>query len=433
MKKTEDRNRPGKMTRREFMKATAAVPVLMFSTTTAFAQGQTIRVGLIGCGGRGTYDTTNCLNAAPNVELAAMGDLFGDHLEDSFTRLKERVGEKVKVTDKTKFVGFDAYEGVLASDVDLVILTSTPHFRPRHLKAAINAGKHVFMEKPVAVDPVGVRTVIAASEQAEQKGLTIVGGTQMRRATHIREAMDRIHGGDIGDLVGGQCCRWGGAMSTWGPQEREQEWSDMEWQIRNWYFYTWLSGDFITEMHIHNLDLINWAFDSPPVSCSGFGGRQARTGPEVGKWGNIYDHFSVEFLYPGEVRVEYIGTQIDNTVHRNNQRLVGTNGTAYIDFGEVIVNGARRVELERGEMNPAVQQHADQIEAIRKGRSLNEGRRVAESTLTTIMGRMSCYTGQTVDWDWVLNESQLDLSPPAYAFGDLEIRPEAVPGMSRLV
>ncbi len=415
------------------MKAAAAVPVLAFSPTIGFAQDQRIQVGLIGCGGRGTYDTANCLNAAPNVELVAMGDLFEDHLEDSFTRLNERVGEKVNVTERTKFVGFDAYQGVLASDVDLVILTSAPHFRPRHLKAAIEAGKHVFMEKPVAVDPVGVRSVIASSELAEQKGLTVVAGTQMRRATHIQDAMDRIHAGDIGDLVGGQCCRWGGAMSNWGPPERDPEWSDMEWQIRNWYFYTWLSGDFITEMHIHNLDLMNWAFASPPVSCSGFGGRQARRGPEVGKWGNIFDHFSVEFVYPGDVRIEYIGAQINDTARRNDQRLVGTNGNVYIDFSEAIVNGRQKVELKRGDMNPAIQQHADQIEAIQKGRSLNEGLRVAESTMTTIMGRMSCFTGQTVTWDWVMNESRLDLSPPGYEFGDLAIRPEAVPGMSKLV
>lgn len=437
MKNLNDKNQMSKITRRDFMKKAAiATPVIAFPAA-GFAANKkiqpekTIRLGFIGTGGRGTTDTINCLNSAPNVELVAMGDLFEERLESSLSRLKSAVGDKVKVTDK--FTGFDAYKRVMECDIDLVMLTSPPHFRPIELKAAVEAGVHVFMEKPVAVDPAGVRSILKWSEEAERKGLTIVGGTQMRRAPHIQNAINLIHNGNIGDLVGGQCFRLGGAMRTWGPPARDPEWSDMEWQMRNWYFYTWLGGDFIVEMHIHNIDIMNWAFDSVPLSCTGFGGRQARTGSELGKWGNVYDHFAVEYMYPGDVRVQYTGTQIDNAASRNDQRLVGTNGNAYIDFGRAIINGRREREIPATDVNPSIQQHADQINAIRTGQSLNDGRQVAESTMTTIMGRMSCYTGQTVTWDWIMNQSEQDFSLPKYEFGDMKFRPAAIPGLSRLV
>ncbi|MBA7525605.1 hypothetical protein ES705_17758 [subsurface metagenome] len=288
------------------------------------------------------------------------------------------------------------------------------------------------MEKPVAVDPIGVRAVIGTTELAEKKGLTVVGGTQMRQAGHIQNVMNQIHNGEIGDLAGGQCCRMGGAMRAWGPAERKSEWSDMEWQLRNWYFYTWSGGDFITEMHIHNLDLMNWAFNSPPTSCIGFDGRQARTGPKTAKWGNIYDHFAVEYLYPGDVRVGYIGTQIDKAATRNDQRIVGTKGSAYINFRKATIINKNKQEL-RAEGNPSIAQHTLQIEAIRKGLKLNNGRQVSESTLTTIMGRMSCYTGKTISWDWIMNESKTNLTPDKFEFGSLPFPEVAIPGVTPLV
>jgi hypothetical protein len=206
----------------------------------------------------------------------------------------------------------------------------------------------------------------------------------------------------------------------------------MEWQLRNWYFYTWIGGDFITEMHIHNLDLMNWAFNSSPISCIGFGGRQARTGPTTGKWGHIYDHFTVEYLYPGDVRVEYIGTQIDNAATRNDQRIAGTKGSAYIDFSKATIITKNKQEL-RAEGNPSIAQHALQIEAIRKGLKLNNGKQVSDSTLTTIMGRMSCYTGKTVSWDWIMNESKINLTPDKFEFGSLPFPEVAIPGVTPLV
>lgn len=439
MNELRDKDEKYEINRRDFVKrATALSPFLVYPSV-GFSGGiisqneQKVRVGIIGCGGRGMADLINCLNSAPNVELVAMGDLFEDQLNASFENLTRQVPDKMNVPQKNKFVGFDAYKGVLTCDLDLVLLTAPPVFRPQHVKAAVDANKHIFMEKPIAVDPVGVREVIATCEVAEKKGLTVLGGTQMRKATHIAEAMGIIHNGEIGELVGGQCCRLGGAMRTWGPQERLSEWSNMEWQLRNWYFYTWTGGDFITEMHIHNLDLMNWAFNSHPTGCTGFGGRQARTGPTTGKWGNIYDHFAVEYLYPGDVRVQYIGTQIDNAAGRNDQHLVGTKGSVYVDFSRAIIKGAKGTRELKSSGDPSIKQHALQIEAIRKGKKLNDGKQVAESTLTTIMGQMSCYTGKTIDWEWILKKSQTSLTPATFRFDNLPFPDVAIPGVTPLV
>jgi predicted dehydrogenase len=424
------------VSRRDFMRTSAAVGITALAAPAGrlFAAGSDrIRVGLIGCGGRGTYDTTNCLNAAEGIELVAMGDLFKDRVDNSLRTLKERLSDKVKVTEGRCFAGWDAYKKVVACDeVDMVILTEPPHFRPEHLKAAIEAGKHVFMEKPVAVDPVGVRSVIASAELADKKKLTIVAGTQSRRMAHLVTGMERIHNGDIGEILGGQCVRIGGGMLSWSEQtkQRQPSWSDMEWQLRRWLFLTWLSGDFIAEMHVHNLDRINWAIGSHPVQCLGMGGRQVRTAPE---YGNVYDHFAVEYEYPEGVRVAYMGSQIDGCTHRSDERVVGTNGSAYMDSGNFVIEGAKPFKYDGPNPSPVIKQHADQIAAIRQGNPLNEGKRIAESTMTCIMGRMSAYTGRALKWDWAMNASKLDLSPPGYEFGDLPMRPVAVPGKTTLI
>jgi len=422
------------LSRRDFIKKSAVVgaAALTSQTSRIFAAGSdTVRVGLIGCGGRGTYDTTNCLSSAQGVQLVAIGDLFKDRMVDSLANLKKRLGEKVKVADDKCFVGWDAYKNVIAcDDVDLVILTEPPHFRPIHLKAAIEAGKHVFMEKPVAVDPVGVRSVIASSELADKKKLTILAGTQMRRISHLVQGVKSIRDGALGDILAGQCVRIGDGMLTWGSKERQPAWSDMEWQLRRWLFLTWLSGDFIVEMHVHNLDVMNWAMDAHPVQCMGMGGRQVRTAPE---YGDVYDHFAVEYEYPNGVRVEYMGAQIDGCSDRSDERLVGTKGSAYMDFGRTVISGVKQVEYAWDKSDPCLRQHADQIAAIRQGQALNEGRRVAESTLTCIMGRISAYTGRALSWDWAMKASKLDLSPPKYEFGDLPEPAVAIPGKTQLV
>jgi predicted dehydrogenase len=424
-----------KLSRRDFVKGSVlGAASLAVATNRIYARGSDkVRIGLIGCGGRGTHDATKCLRSSENVELVAMGDLFSDRMQRCLRTLRRNLPEQVKVAEDRCFVGWNAHKEVVAcDDVDMVILTEPPHFRPSHLKAAIEAGKHVFMEKPVAVDPVGVRSVIKSSELADRKGLTIVAGTQMRRISHLVEAMKAIHDGAIGELVGGQCVRLGGGMLTWSSntKQRQTSWSDMEWHLRRWLFLTWLSGDFIVEMHVHNLDVMNWAFGGPPVQCLGMGGREVRKAPE---YGNVFDHFAVEYEYPNGVRVEYMGSQMDGVTGRNNQRFVGTKGRAYSDFGRVVVEGRNKTEFAWDEIDPCLKQHADQINAIRQGKRLNEGRRIAESTMTSIIGRMSAYTGRALKFDWAMNASKLDLSPPDYEFGDLEMRPVAVPGKTRLI
>ena len=423
------------LSRRDFVKASAALGAAAWASGASriFAGGSDkIRLGLIGCGGRGTYDTTNCLNAAENVELVAMGDLFKDRLDRCRKQLTEKLGSKVKVTNETCFEGWDAHKKVLASDVNLVILTTPPQFRPSHLRAAIEAGKHVFAEKPVAVDPVGVRSVIETAKLADQKGLTIVAGTQSRRMAYLIEATKRIHDGAIGQIVGGQCVRIGSGMTTWSPETKQRQpgWSDMEWHLRRWLFLTWLSGDFIVEMHVHNLDRMNWVMNAHPVQCMGMGGRQVRTGPE---YGDVYDHFAVEYEYPGGVRIEYMGAQMDKVTDRQDNRFVGTKGQAYTDSGNFIIEGANPYKYDGPSPDPVILQHAEQIAAIRKGERLNEGQRVAESTMTCIMGRMSAYTGRALKWDWAMNASKLDLTPAKFEFGDLPPMQVAMPGQTPLV
>ncbi|MBN1124590.1 MAG: Gfo/Idh/MocA family oxidoreductase [Sedimentisphaerales bacterium] len=423
-----------RLDRRDFMKASAGVSVAAVASqfNKAYAAGSDkIRIGTIGCGGRGNYDTSKCLEADDNIELVAMGDLFGDRVGGLYNSLKGRFADKVNVPTERRFTGWDAYKKVLACDIDLVINTQAPHFRPMHVRAAIEAGKHVFMEKPVAVDPVGVRSIIESSEMADQKGLTIVAGTQMRRIPHLVAGIEKLHQGAIGDLVSGQCVRLGDGMMGWGVQQRDPNWSDMEWQIRRWLFYTWLSGDFITEMHVHNLDIVNWAMGSHPVSCMGLGGRQVRTDP---RYADSYDHFAVEYEYPNGVRIEYMGCQIDKVNTRNDQRFVGTKGSAYMDFANSIFTTAQGEWRYDGERyDPCVRQHADQLDAIRTGKKLNEGRRIAESTLTAIMGRMSAYTGRALKWDWALKASKLDLSPEKYEFGPLPDPVVAMPGKTQII
>jgi predicted dehydrogenase len=414
------------LSRRDFLKGSAAVTAAMITSqglTGAYAAGSDrIRVGLVGCGGRGTGAAGDCVGSAPNVELVAMGDLFGDHLNSSRRRLS-RLGEKNKVTDERAFSGFDAYRKVIDSGVDLVLLCTPPAFRPMHLKAAIEAGKHVFMEKPVAVDPAGIRTVIEASDMAAAKKLGVVAGTQRRHQNGYVETMKRIHDGAIGDIVSAQCY-WnqGGLWS----RERQSGWSDVEWQVRNWLYFTWLSGDHIVEQHVHNLDVINWALRAHPVKALGMGGRQVRTAPV---YGNIYDHFTIEYEYPNGARVMSMCRQIEGTASRVSEFLIGTKGTSN-PAGSIRGETSWRHEGPRN--GPYQQEHTDLINSIRAGKPLNEGRQIAESTLTAIMGRMSAYTGQEVTWEQALG-SKLDLVPQQLAFGPMPVEPVAIPGQTKLV
>ena len=420
--------RNNKISRRDFLRTSAAVSLAAAVPRIhgAYAAGtDLIRVGVIGCGGRGTGAAIDSLNAAEGVEIVALADLFPDMIESSLKHLKEASPEKVRVTADRCFTGFNGYGNLIACpEVNLVILATAPHFRPAHLEAAVKAGKHVFMEKPVAVDPVGVRSIIASSALAKEKGLAIVTGTQRRHQVRYLELMKRVHDGAIGELVGGECYWNQGELWV---KKKEPGWSEMEWQCRNWLYFTWLSGDHIVEQHVHNVDVISWAFNAVPVKAMGMGGRQVRTEPE---YGNIYDHFAVEFEYPNGARVLSMCRQIPGCSDRIEERIVGTKGYAF-GYGEI--GGENPWKFDQEEPNPYIQEQADLIASIRNGHPLNEGRRIAESTLAAIMGRMSAYTGRAISWEWALHASQLDLTPPKYEFGDLSVEPVAMPGKTPLV
>jgi len=285
------------------------------------------------------------------------------------------------------------------------------------------------------VDPVGVRSVIATSELAAGKGLAIVAGTQRRHQAHYLEIMKRVRGGDLGELVSGQCYWNMGALwveraaQNWANRTGKK-WSEMEWQIRNWLFTGWCSGDHIVEQHVHNLDVMNWAFGAHPVKCTGMGGRAARTEPQ---YGNIFDHFAVEYEYPNGARVLSMCRQTAGAAENVSERVVGATGFSYTDSADGYIKGAKPYENEQASPNPYVQEHVDLIASIKAGKPLNEGRQVAESCLTAIMGRMSAYTGRALSWEWVMNSSKLDLTPPHMELKALPPLVVAVPGKTPLV
>jgi predicted dehydrogenase len=419
------------LTRRDFIKTASVASMATLAgavsgTGGLFAAGSdTIRIGVIGCGGRGTGAAIDAVSSSPGVEIIALFDPFQDRIDKCLQTLREKVPAALKVKPETCFTGLEGYKKLLAiKDINTIVTAAPPGFRPIHLKAAIEAGKHVFMEKPVAVDPVGVRSVIASSALAATKGLAIVAGTQRRHQKKYLEVMKRIHNGAIGDLVGGQCYWNGGDLWV---IKKTPEMSDMEWHCRNWLYFTWTSGDHIVEQHVHNIDVMNWAFGATPVKVMGMGGRQVRTAPE---YGNIFDHFAIEFEYPNGVRVSSMCRQTAGCAERVEEKIVGTKGAAF-GYGEI--SGPNAWKFEGDEPNPYVIEHADLIASIRAGKPLNEGKRIAESTLCAIMGRMSAYTGRALSWDWAMNASTLDLSPAKYEFGPNPVDPVAVPGKTPLV
>ncbi|HPS55515.1 MAG TPA: Gfo/Idh/MocA family oxidoreductase [Sedimentisphaerales bacterium] len=430
------------ISRRNFLKSSTSISIatMLASSGRLFAAGSDkIKIGIIGCGGRGSGAIRDCLSSSQNVELIAMADLFEDKIKTCLNAIQTQdlhepaanLKDKINVTPEMMFTGFDAYKKILATDIDLVILTTQPAFRPIHLKAAIEAGKHVFMEKPVAVDPVGVRSVIESSKLAKDKNIAIVAGTQRRHQPSYLEIIRRLKDGQIGDVLGGQIYWVGGDVAGWGFfNEPKPEWSEMETQCRNWYFYVWGSGDAIVEQHVHNIDIANWVMGTHPIKAYGMGGRQVRTDP---KFGNIWDHFAVEFEYPGGVRIQSFCRQTDGCTENVSERFVGTKGSSYTDGGTNKIEGATSYKYENSDPSPYLLEHRDLIASIRAGNPLNEGERVAESTMAGILGRMSAYTGRAINWDWAMNASKLDLSPAKYEFGPLPVPPVAMPGITKLI
>jgi predicted dehydrogenase len=419
------------VTRRDFVKtaAAASVAAAVPGNLGLFAAGSdALRVGVIGCGGRGTSAAINCLNAAPGVEIVALGDLVLDRVQSSLKKLKEAFPSRVNVPADRCFTGFDNYLKVCACpDVNLIVTAAPPGFRPIHFKAAIEAGKHVFMEKPVAVDPAGIRSVIATSDLAKQKGLAVVAGTQRRHQAHYLEIMKRIQDGQIGEIVAAQC--YWNQGDLW-VKKREPGMTEIEWQCRNWLYFSWLSGDHIVEQHVHNIDVVNWAMGTMPKNIVGMGGRQVRVAPE---FGNIFDHFYVEFEYPNGVRVSSMCRQTKGCAERVEERIVGTEGVAHCTGNTGEIRGKKPWKFEGKEVDPYVQEHADLVASIQNGKVLNEGRQIAESTLCAIIGRMSAYTGRAISWEWAMNSSKLDLSPAKYEFGPNPVDAVAIPGITQLI
>lgn len=394
-------NKDAGITRRHFGKMTAAAGFAILTAKRSVAQSnsETLKVGLLGCGNRGSGAARQMLEGNENVKLVALADCFEDRVQLRKKQLEEHpdpnVSKKVDVAEDHCFVGLDAYEKLLATDIDILIEGTLPYSRPKHLEAAVNAKKHIFTEKPVAVDPAGIRQVIAAAKKADEYGLSIVAGTQRRHQKPYIETMKRIHDGAIGDIVAARAY-WCGTLPF--AYERKPEWSsDLEYMIRNWYGHCWVAGDNIVEQHVHNIDVINWAMNDHPVSVFASGGRTWK--PSEPKYGDIYDHFSCDYEYAN-------GTHMTSL----SRHWKGAGGV----FEEVTGTKGRSNcrDMAEGEgIDPYVQEHINLVNSIRgTGPHYNEGVQVAHSTLTAIMGRMSAYTGERISWEEALN-SELSLVP----------------------
>lgn len=431
--------------RRDFLKATAATALAGSAAPIlgAYAGGSdTIRVGIVGCGGRGSGAAENVLNAAPNVHIVAIGDAYesrvrrlqsglSNFMSENKARMDE-MGNKVDLPNDRCFHGLDAYQRVIDTDANYIILATPPGFRPLHLQAAAAAKKHIFTEKPVAVDGTGIRTCFKVYEETLAKGLAVVAGTQRRHQRSYLEVMKRIHDGEIGEIVSGQCY-WN--QSPIWFRKREPGMSDVAYQLHNWYHFLWVCGDHIVEQHVHNIDVINWATQSRPIRAVGMGGRvMPCTDPNVD--GHIFNFFSIDFEYPKGVHVHSMCRQVANCANHIGEAVQGTKGQAVPSATTVNgknVGGAAPRGQRRMSGDPYVQEHTDLIESIRAGKPLNELENVTNSTLAAIMGRMSAYTGKAVTWEQALN-SKLDTMPKNLTWDmSLQTPPVPVPGQTELI
>ena len=426
-------------TRREFLKVSAAVgtalaaPSILSGNLFAKENSDTLRVGLIGCGGRGSGAADQALNADKNVVLTAMGDAFDEQLQKSLQSLKARQPDKVKVTPDKCFVGLDAYQKVINSGVDVVLLATPPGFRPVHLKAAIDAGKHVFCEKPVATDAPGVRSVFESAKAAKEKDLSIVCGFCWRRDVPRREFYRRIHDGAIGDIRAVYATYYTSPVKPMpAPSERPAGMGDLEWQMRNWYNFVWLSGDGYVEQCIHSVNKVAWAMkDEPPLKAVAVGGRQTPNHE-----GNIFDHMFVAYEYANDVRAFVGQRQVAHTYAETSDYLMGSAGIAKLQGGKAPYIKAKETWRyhDVGAKSDMYQNEHDELFAsIRSGKHINDGEWMTQSTLMGIMGRMAAYTGKEVTWEEALN-SQDRLVPEVLDWKmKLDIAPMAMPGMTKFV
>jgi predicted dehydrogenase len=445
-------NQDNKNTRRQFLKnsalATGGLLTLPLMSNAGYFNSvdDTIKVALIGCGGRGTGAAMQALLTKQNVKLVAMADAFRDRLDECYKALMEddlsdsagvqgNVKDRILVKEETKFTGFDAYLKAIPL-ADVVILATPPGFRPIHFEEAIKQNKHVFMEKPVATDPAGVKKVLDAAVLAKQKKLNVVVGLQRHYQNSYRELYKRVKDGMIGEITSGQV--WWNNDGVW-VKNREPNQTEMEYQMRNWYYFNWLCGDHITEQHIHNIDVMNWFKGAYPVKAQGMGGRQVRTGKEFGE---IYDHHFVEFHYADGTVMNSQCRHIKGTYSRVDELLVGTKGVVKTGAGEISYHGKVLYKFDDAiKDNPYQTEHDELFAAIAKGEyKFADAENGAKATLTSVMGRMATYSGQVMEWDKVLN-SGLSIMPTRFAFdAEPPVKPDAngfypvaVPGVTKYI
>ena len=402
--------------RREFLKNTGRVAAASALTGLMIPQvhaggDDTIKIALIGCGGRGTGAAVNALRTKSNVKLVAMADAFQNSLEASLKNIKKLLPDRVDVPAKRQFIGLDAYQKAIDCDVDMVLLCTPPGFRPAQYEAAVKAGRHVFMEKPLATDAPGLRRILVANEKAKKKKLAVAVGHHLRHEVKHREIIQRIHDGAIGDLQFMRVYYNTGAIWV---RPRQPGQTEMQHQVRNWYHFTWLSGDHIGEQHVHDLDIGNWIAKGHPVEAQGMGGRQVCVGPNVGE---IYDHHTVEFTYPDGVKMFSYCRQIPGCWNSFSEHAHGTNGSASIEghgHSALSVTGQPPQRWNRGPDGHQVEMD-DLFAALLAGQAYNECDWAADSSMTAILGRMATYSGKVVTWDEAMN-SQLDLAPKSLAW-----------------
>lgn len=421
--------------RRVFIKKVGAATLLSTATlntgfaSSFFSKNKVLKVGLVGCGGRGTGAAAQALRADPDTVLHAMADVFEDRLVSSLEILKKVHGPRANVKKSMQFVGFDAYQKLIDSGVDVVLLATPPGFRPAHITAAIDADKHVFYEKPVAVDAPGIRKVLEAAKKAKEKNLSIVSGLCFRYDLQKQALFGKVLNGEIGEVKSISSTRYGGTL--W-YKERQPGWSDMQYKMRNWYYYNWLGGDFIVEMFVHSTDMISWAMgDKMPLSACGVGGRQQRTEK---KYGNIYDHFAVELDYGNGIKGNVSTRQFAGASSRNSVEIAGSNGNAFYEGNKHEIWGKNTWKYE-GEKNDMYQSEHDAFfSSIRKEAATNDGERSANSTLMAIMSRDAAYSGQIITWEEAMN-SKVSLGPDNNQYSwDLKFDgpPIAIPGAIKI-
>ncbi len=435
------RQQVGTTTRRDFLKQSSLaagvglVGGLAIARSAHAAGDEVLRVGLIGCGGRGTGAALNALAADKQAKLVALADAFEDRVRSCRERLLKQNPQQTAVDDDHLFVGFDAYKRLIESGVNVVLLCETPHFRPISLRAAVEAGKHVFCEKPVAVDAPGIRSVLETCKLAEQKGLSIVSGLCWRYHPAVIETMKRVQDGAIGEVISIQET-YLTALPWSRPRDPNQ--TEMEFQMRNWYNFHWLSGDHNVEQHVHSLDKGSWAMgDKPPVRAWGTGGRQSR-GREP-EFGNIYDHHAVVYEYENGAQMYSYCRQQRGAWGNVSDIFGGTKGTCVVLPQYRITDRTGQVawKYDGPDGNMYELEHDALFKSIRSGNPINNGHYMALSTMLAIMGRMVTYTGQAITWEQAINSKEA-LVPSAYDFkGNPPVMPDpdgtyalAVPGVT---